>query len=122
MIRAYFDSLKREARSFSLLTDFKLIKEFVDPTKGFIRFKMQLKGESEVHVFEYVTWKLEKLDYSYHFQDKNKKMIVRWDNAPHHPELVNYPHHLHKGQNVKGTSKKSFTNILKEIERILREN
>lgn len=53
MIKAYFDSLKMEARSFSLLNDFKLIKEFVDPNKGFIRFKMELKDESEVHVFEY---------------------------------------------------------------------
>jgi hypothetical protein len=45
--------------------------EFVDH-KGFIRFKMYLIDGSEVHVFEYVSRKLEKLDYSYHLQDKNK--------------------------------------------------
>ena len=90
MIGTYFDSLKVQARSYHLLNDFKLIKEFFDLNKGFIRFKMELKDGSEFHVFEYVNGKLEKLDYSYHLQDKNKNFIVRWDNAPHHPELENY--------------------------------
>lgn len=119
MIGAYFESLKKQARSFRLLKEFKLIREFVDQNKGFIRFKMNLVDGSEIHVFEYVTMKLEKLDYSYHLQDKNKDLIVRWDNAPHHPELENYPHHFHDAQTVKGVPKKTFLNILDDISEIL---
>ncbi|EKQ54182.1 MAG: hypothetical protein B655_0984 [Methanobacterium sp. Maddingley MBC34] len=119
MIRTYFESLKKQARSFQFLKDFKLFREFVDHNKGFIRFKMDLIDGSEVHVFEYVSGKLEKLDYSYHLQDKNKKLIVRWDNAPHHPGLENYPHHFHDGQNVKGVPKTTFHDILEELSQIL---
>jgi len=34
-------------------------------------------------------------NYSYHWQNKNGKMIIRWDNDPHHKNLKTYPHHKH---------------------------
>ena len=36
-------------------------------------------------------WKL----YSFHYQDADHNVRFRYDNAPHHPELANFPHHLH---------------------------
>jgi len=33
--------------------------------------------------------------YSFHWQDAQGKLKQRWDNAPHHPELPNFPHHVH---------------------------
>lgn len=121
MIGVYFDNLKNQARNFRFLKDFKLIREFVDQNKGFIRFKMELLDGSEIHVFEYVSNKQEKLDYSYHLQDENKNLTVRWDNAPHHQGLKYYPHHFHWGQNVKGVPPKAFHIILDEIELILKK-
>ncbi len=32
--------------------------------------------------------------YSYHLL-KGDRMVRRWDNAPHWPELKTFPHHLH---------------------------
>jgi hypothetical protein len=32
--------------------------------------------------------------YSYHIL-KGDKMVRRWDNAPHWPEIKTFPHHLH---------------------------
>jgi hypothetical protein len=32
--------------------------------------------------------------YSYHAQ-KNEKMVRRWDNAPHWPDMKTFPHHIH---------------------------
>lgn len=34
--------------------------------------------------------------YSYHVR-KGDKMVQRWDNAPHWPNMKTYPHHLHLG-------------------------
>ncbi|MDI6793425.1 MAG: DUF6516 family protein [bacterium] len=31
--------------------------------------------------------------YSYYWLDENNNQIIGWDNAPHHLELDNYPHH-----------------------------
>jgi len=33
--------------------------------------------------------------YSFHWQNVEGKLIRRWDNAPHHPEISSFPHHLH---------------------------
>jgi hypothetical protein len=44
----------------------------------------------------------EELIYSY--QLFSKKPIIRWDNAPHYPNLKNYPHHFHNGVDIEGSN------------------
>ena len=34
--------------------------------------------------------------YSYHWMNANK-LLRRWDNASHYPNLPGFPHHLHAG-------------------------
>ena len=50
---------------------------------------------SEFHVFEYVDIKLTKISYAYHFQDRDGKLVFRYDNEPHFPRLPGFPHHKH---------------------------
>jgi len=33
--------------------------------------------------------------YAYHWQDGEGRLICRWDNSPHWPEIATYPHHKH---------------------------
>ena len=40
---------------------------------------------------------LEVTKYRHHWQDSNGRLIKRWDNAPHYPEIETFPHHLHYG-------------------------
>jgi hypothetical protein len=35
--------------------------------------------------------------YSFHWQDRDGKLISRWDNAPQFQHLPSYPHHRHYG-------------------------
>ena len=35
--------------------------------------------------------------YRHHWQDSEGRLRQRWDNAPHHPEIDTFPHHLHDG-------------------------
>lgn len=35
--------------------------------------------------------------YSFHCQDRQKRCVVRLDNAPHHRGLHTFPHHVHEG-------------------------
>jgi len=34
---------------------------------------------------------------SYHWAGSNGQLIKRWDNTPHHPDLMSFPHHVHDG-------------------------
>ncbi len=40
---------------------------------------------------------LEVTKYRHHWQASTGKLIKRWDNAPHHPEVDTFPDHLHDG-------------------------
>ena len=33
--------------------------------------------------------------YRFHYMDRQGRMIFRYDNAPHHPDLTSFPHHKH---------------------------
>ena len=33
--------------------------------------------------------------YAYHWQNRERQLICRWDNSAHWPEVATYPHHKH---------------------------
>ena len=37
-------------------------------------------------------------NYSYYWLTYDNRLKIGWDNAPHHAELANFPHHKHVGQ------------------------
>lgn len=53
--------------------------------------------------------------YRLHYIDTTGKMIFRYDNAPHHPELDSYPHHKHIPDRIHSSSMPSMKDILNEI-------
>ena len=59
--------------------------------------KVCLNNQTELHVKDYLF-----LDgtrkYSYHWQDAQGNCIARWDNAPHHQGVTNFPFHQHLGE------------------------
>jgi len=60
------------------------------------------------------------LEYSYHWQDERKKLIKRWDNAPHYKEISTFPHHIHE-PDIGPSFSPSFSSVLKEIEQKIKE-
>lgn len=115
MIKDYFEFIKKVATNNSSVKKVRLIREFIGVQKGFIRFVIELRDDSELHIFEYVDSSAHRINYSYHWQDKEKRLITRWDNAPHHPEIGTFPHHVHEGAEVKPSEESTFVEILKQI-------
>ena len=62
---------------------------------------------------------LKHLSYRYHFQGKNNKLIFRYDNTPHFPDLETFPHHKHLPNQVMPTEKPSITEVINEIKEYL---
>ena len=56
-------------------------------------------------------------DYSFHWQDADGKLIVRWDNTRHHKRVKTYPHHKHVGEAVMESFEMSLVEVLGYIER-----
>ena len=59
-----------------------------------VKGKIIFDNLSELHFREIVSFTIadlaDKIAYSYHYQDKEKVLIFRYDNAEHHPEIPSY--------------------------------
>lgn len=62
-------------------------------TVFYLNIKIHFVNDSELHVREYVDSDHRK--YAFHWQSSNGDLIIRWDNAPHFPDLLTFPHHKH---------------------------
>lgn len=84
------------------------------------RYRIKLIDESLIEITERILeerGELKTTKYRYHWQTGSGKLIKRWDNAPHHPEIDTFPHHLHDGseENVKSFRKMNALEILTDI-------
>jgi hypothetical protein len=62
-----------------------------------LRVVLHLKDGTSLRVTEQWTGKALKR-YSYYWLNPANELKVGWDNAPHHTQLENFPHHKHIGQ------------------------
>ncbi|MFO7682319.1 MAG: DUF6516 family protein [Chloroflexota bacterium] len=60
-----------------------------------------------------------KLRYAYHYQNRAGELIFRYDNAPHHPNILTYPHHKHVGSVVEASQAPDLSQVLNEIETLI---
>jgi hypothetical protein len=60
--------------------------------------------------------KIMKVIYAYHYQRADGSLVFRYDNAPHHPELQNFPCHVHIGDHVEPADPPDLHDVLRKID------
>jgi len=103
MIRNYFRQEESSLASSSWVKSLRLIRydilEIDEEEILVYRFRVSLCDGGLVEMSERVVLKkdetLETTTYSFHWQNSDNKLVKRWDNAPHHPEIQTYPNHVH---------------------------
>jgi len=105
-------------RSHSVVVELRIIKTLVEPGIELIKANATLTDGSALYVSETTGegWR----DYSYHWQ-RNGELIRRWDNAPHHMNLPNFPHHIHEEDDILPGFDVNLTDILSFIETRLKK-
>jgi len=91
----------------------RITKTLVEPDIELIKANATLKDGSVLYVSEVAGAGFR--DYSYHWQ-KGDELMKRWDNAPHHKELPDFPHHVHEGANILSGPAVNLTDVLAYIE------
>jgi hypothetical protein len=81
----------------------------------YYRLKITFENQSLLFVREYVD-ETERA-YSYHWQDQNDEMIMRWDNAPHHQHIATFPHHKHTPDEIFESTAITLPDALEVIHR-----
>ncbi len=97
----------------NIVKDFEVLTFETFEYGFYLKIKASLINNTELFIREFSD--INERDYSYHWQDKNKNLIMRWDNAKHYIHLKTYPHHLHSENNILPNTKISCDEILKEI-------
>jgi hypothetical protein len=88
-------------------------------THTHFEMKIDFIDSSVLHVNEVFTFRNSYLKYSYHWQTSDNQLIIRWDNAPHHPQISTFPHHKHiqTNENVVESTETDIIAVLDYISR-----
>jgi hypothetical protein len=107
MIHQYIWELEQFIQSREKIIDVEVIRHNLWETEFetiiLYRYKLLLEDKSTIELTERLieqNKQLKRTKYSYHWQTQKGKLIKRWDNAPHHPEIETAPHHLHTNKEV----------------------
>lgn len=89
-----------------------------EPGRQALRAVASLKGGYILHINEALG--RDYRSYSYHLQNMGR-MVRRWDNAPHWPDMKTFPHHLHLGgeKNVSECQEIFVEDALNEIKALI---
>ena len=83
---------------------------------GLIKANIIFNDDSKLFVTEYMDlrYKFEKLTYSFHYQDKDGRLVFRFDNAVHRP-ILSFQNHKHYKGVIHQSDIPELRNVLEEI-------
>jgi len=78
--------------------DWEIVREEAQGAIGLFRYRLTLQSGDMLEMFERFAvrhYQVNVTKYSFHWQKPDGQLVMRWDNAAHHPEISTYPHHRH---------------------------
>ena len=104
MIEAYLQGIDALLSASSLVRDVEIVRRTIRDTEFekvlHYRYRVLLANGDFIEMTERVLeaqGRLEVTKYRHHWQDRQSRLLKRWDNAPHYPAIDTFPHHLHDG-------------------------
>ena len=99
-------------------------EEIITAERANLRIRIRMANEyllelNEAMIFE--AGHIERLGYRYHFQDRYNDIVFRYDNTPHFPKLVSFPHHKHIKNQVIEIDPPSIPNVINEAAELVKK-
>ena len=113
-----FYRIIRVLKEHPLVSQIEVLDLVEEETVSILKLKATLVDDSVLYLTEVHTSEDQK--YSYHWQDSQKRLRIRWDNSPHWSHLETFPHHKHLGERVVSSPRPSIEEVLTEIEKVLK--
>ncbi|GBD97212.1 MAG TPA: hypothetical protein ENG83_02405 [Nitrospirae bacterium] len=119
LLTEYLSGITETIKEYSktgLILSSELIADARTEKMGLIKGKLTFIDGSKLFMTEYLDlrYKMEKLAYSFHYQDKEDNLMFRYDNAFHKPPL-SYTDHKHIKGNIQESDVPDIKDILEEI-------
>ena len=114
----YFEEIEAEIKKLEDVYVERYEEEILSSNRINLRIRVRFKTGDLFELNEAVIVEadqLERLNYRYHFQDKQNNLIFRYDNTPHFPDLENFPHHKHLSDNIISSQEPSALKVIEEV-------
>lgn len=122
-LQNYIDTIKSQLSQNLIIDSFSIVDERILFNRGYFRARLILKNKDFLEIaesFTVIDHRLITLSYRYQWMDGNKQQLKkRWDNVEHFPDLPNFPHHVHVGDEliVQASESRNILQILSLIEK-----
>jgi hypothetical protein len=103
----------------SIISDYKIFLWEIEAFSYRFKATFSLIDDSKLIVRDYLF--PDKRKYSFHWQDKDENLIIRWDNAAHWKAVATFPFHKHIGKKVVSSTETSLEDVLTDIDRKIKE-
>lgn len=120
LLSEYLSDIVRTIDEYSkteLIAHSDISSDLRTPKIGIIKGTITFIDDSKLYFTEYVDarYKVQKLSYSFQYQNNENKLIFRYDNAVHKPKL-GFAEHKHLGDGIIiKAAPPEFAAILREI-------
>lgn len=93
------------------------LEELLTPRRANLRIRVRFDNGRLLEVNEAVVVDgdvLRHLDYRYHCQDADNRLVFRYDSTPHFPELSGFPWHKHLANETIPAQRPAIAEVLDE--------
>lgn len=107
------------------LAEYSVVRSWADVNDGYIRIRATLANGDFLEAAEYFVQQqsgFETVDYRHQWMDSTKRILRRrWDCTPDHPQLPNFPHHVHieREDRVQESKPIGLLDLLRILEELL---
>jgi len=102
----------------SIITSYNIVLWEFEHKSYRIKLNINFLDTSQLIVKEYLIGIRRK--YSYHWQNNRGILKIRWDNAPHWPEIKTFPHHKHINNNIEESHEIDIESVLEHIKKCIK--
>jgi hypothetical protein len=116
-LRDYLDRIEKTILRCSNAYVERYTEEILTPERANLRIRIRFERGQVLEINEAVVViedNLVALDYRYHCQDEQNRLIFRYDSTPHFPDLPNFPHHKHLADDVISSDKPDIERVVQE--------
>lgn len=122
----HFRSIEEHLVGHPLVLFHDLQKVQTSPSTAYLKGNILFADGSTLSIFQHIRFNDAETrisDYRYHYMSPEKRMVFRYDNAPHHGEVVDtHPHHKHTPNGVGASNMPDFRDVLDEATGLVIEN
>ncbi len=120
-LKAYLDDVEQAILCCDGVYVERYTEEILTPERVNLRIRMRFANGYLLENHEAViiaSQSLTHLDYRYHCQDAENRLLFRYDCTPHFPDLSSFPHRKHLPDSVIVSERPEIPSIFQEIKRL----